>query len=1783
MQKTILKRALSLLVCLAVLIAGMPLAIFNVGAEASPSVITDNFDGELNWSSLTSDANPIRDGKFYPTLTGVKDTGLNDIFTLNNWPDRKVVSVEGTYLNTYWGSVFIYDYEDENNWRGFYLQKATNLNFWYVFKESDPENPDKVYFYKSPSSAYNFWQNKVELNELAKFRFDYNTNNTISFTMVALSDATRTNTLSLPMSFTPANTNGLTVSTDGGATFEAATEIHTFSAIENARDCEFAIGSGTNETYIDDLVITFEKSDADYVAEFKAAHAAILAKTIETVTAEDEEAIANALSAYEALSEGAKASLSTEYTLLNQLGDAIIAGAFNVGSFTDDFSGDNYWVQVGDGENATITNEAFFPGASADINNGKATVNVHKYWPERQVKSVSGVLNTVYFTPVAIYYYKDANNWRGFFYQVASNAHGRYIMKESDPADPNKVYYYYSTTNNKHGFIEKPTDNKINFDISYDSNSSITYKATIYKGTENEVTNSVTFGAQETVAADKLMVSTDGGKTFSAATEAYTFSAITDAKSSQFAMGYSQTGGGSFDDIKVTFEKSNAEYAEEFKVAHKDILAKTTETVAITDKEAIDAALADYEALSDGVKALVADEYALLGALSAKIAELELNVIVAAYKDTHEEILAKTSSTVLASDKAAVEAALADFEALSDAAKAKLTDEKALLTVLLEVATAAGFDATSFTDDFSGDNNWVQVGSGAESTIVDGEFYPGASTNLTGNISVHTHKYWPDRKLNSVSGSYRTAALSSLMIYYYKDANNWRGFYSHNGSMRHARFVMKATDPATGDVYFWYSNTNNIASIAEAKNNPMAFELIYEDDATIKLRLDGQERIDTISGARTSIAGQTFVSTDGGANFSAIDGTYTFPAITDAKSAMFAMGNGQNASRFDNLTFNFEESTANLVAAYLNAHKDILSKNVEDVVASDKAAILAAIADYEALNADAKEELADEYALLNSMTEALYATTMDGASYTETFEGDYLWKAEGGNAPANVIKDVDDNKVFAPGGVGSIGAPVVYTHKYWQDKVLTSVTGKMYISDRSLSSTYPSNVIVYNYKDADNWRGVYFTNILTDTGDLFSQPVKFIGKENGVNKTYYYYSLGNKEFSIENRVTTFTITYNENGTASLVLTNDTGTSSTIDLINDCVGGYVERVNNNYGAFGVASVTGASGDDWFDDITFNFGETFEQKAETFKATYAETLALDLETVTNDNKLEIAALYDAYNKIARNDKMATLLSAEGEKVDALIEAVKAYNKNTTDAIRIAFVGDSNTESGNMNGGPLAEVGYPYMVQQELNRMYGEGKFVVGNFGISGKTAREYYQFVYDGNGNYLKRGMLESLFFDPDIVVLCLGGNDALYSTDEAFEYYYKKLADEYVALVGEENFIATAPIHHYHSIENNCPKRREAIKTMADANGWSFFNLYADTYDFLINNRDVYDSVGLHPVQAYDVLANAAVNYLDKNILGQYDLDKIVSEEFEEFEETYTMSGTEVTADNLDAINEALAKYETLTDAQKATYAEEKAALEAIKAIATLDKEVKNTVITPANVSIIAEKQAAYEALGVDNAAIEESIANLQETVDSFSSQVLGCSIKTDADPTKQDLRYEYEAPQWDAPEGWYVKEYGAIFYPAAALGNNPLTLETPKIATGAGELNPDGSVPSTFRANLVGSALKSINCSMDIAGTAYVIWTDGTNEYVCYSNNTVDNSGYTENNVVNGVGVRSVYKTARKIAAAIYGTTEYGTVNYTEKVTEGGDLATFANADILEFVSKNIDAITNYVGKNQGE
>ena len=122
---------------------------------------------------------------------------------------------------------------------------------------------------------------------------------------------------------------------------------------------------------------------------------------------------------------------------------------------------------------------------------------------------------------------------------------------------------------------------------------------------------------------------------------------------------------------------------QEFKQNNAEILAKTPDTVTVADKAAVEKALNDYNALSPEAQAKLTDEKANLDKLQAKIAEQEAqDAEVAKFKSDNADALAKTPDTVTVADKAAVEKALNDYNALSPASQAKLTAEKANLDAL---------------------------------------------------------------------------------------------------------------------------------------------------------------------------------------------------------------------------------------------------------------------------------------------------------------------------------------------------------------------------------------------------------------------------------------------------------------------------------------------------------------------------------------------------------------------------------------------------------------------------------------------------------------------------------------------------------------------------------------------------------------------------------------------------------------------------------------------------------------------------------------------------------------------------------------------------------------------------------------------------------------------------------------------------------------------------------------------------------------------------------------------
>jgi hypothetical protein len=116
--------------------------------------------------------------------------------------------------------------------------------------------------------------------------------------------------------------------------------------------------------------------------------------------------------------------------------------------------------------------------------------------------------------------------------------------------------------------------------------------------------------------------------------------------------------------------------AAAFKADHAGVLAKGVEDITADDEGVVDAALAAYNGLSAGAQALLTAEKTRLDGLKARIEELKASFLAAAFKTDHAGILAKSVETVTADDEAAVDAALAAYNGLSVEAQALLGTEK---------------------------------------------------------------------------------------------------------------------------------------------------------------------------------------------------------------------------------------------------------------------------------------------------------------------------------------------------------------------------------------------------------------------------------------------------------------------------------------------------------------------------------------------------------------------------------------------------------------------------------------------------------------------------------------------------------------------------------------------------------------------------------------------------------------------------------------------------------------------------------------------------------------------------------------------------------------------------------------------------------------------------------------------------------------------------------------------------------------------------------------------------
>lgn len=302
----------------------------------------------------------------------------------------------------------------------------------------------------------------------------------------------------------------------------------------------------------------------------------------------------------------------------------------------------------------------------------------------------------------------------------------------------------------------------------------------------------------------------------------------------------------------------------------------------------------------------------------------------------------------------------------------------------------------------------------------------------------------------------------------------------------------------------------------------------------------------------------------------------------------------------------------------------------------------------------------------------------------------------------------------------------------------------------------------------------------------------------------------------------------------------------------------------------------------------------------------------------------------------------------------------------------------------------------------------------------------------------------------------------------------------------------------------------------------------------------------------------------------------ISAEFEAYQDTYGMSTSAVTKDNLENINAALAVYNGLTELQKSAYLAEKANLDALQAVAQFHSDVEALTVTPAtNYTALS---AEYAALGVTNETVKAAVDAIAEALKTFEPTLYSATIKADANPVEQRLRFNVKFNTLTY-EGFTVKEYGVVMLPNQMLGGAELKLETANAvkSTGISE-----TLPEQFRGYLAGMGHDGGMCATRIAARAYVIYVVDEVEYVYYSTNTTEgyDAGVPTKGTSEGVAVRSVYSIAKAMATNLLANKDNYTLDYSTQtaITAATEsIEGIASADVLAFVVANA-AIVETIG-----
>lgn len=525
------------------------------------------------------------------------------------------------------------------------------------------------------------------------------------------------------------------------------------------------------------------------------------------------------------------------------------------------------------------------------------------------------------------------------------------------------------------------------------------------------------------------------------------------------------------------------------------------------------------------------------------------------------------------------------------------------------------------------------------------------------------------------------------------------------------------------------------------------------------------------------------------------------------------------------------------------------------------------------------------------------------------------------------------------------------------------------------------------------------------------------------------------------------------------------------------------------------------------------ETNAKAANAYKETYGEFLAK--ESVTEADLNNYLAAYDAYNAVDASSK--AFLTAEKAKLDAFksqFDALYAGQKLSDIDFDSGFIADQFFET---TGGSVSyadsKVQIPSGVSYALKSGRLEGKPQSMSFNFCYPNGSSKLVLLTEGGKTaYINFGdTLIRVYSDSDITQSPNDNGAKLLNCESNMSIDFVGGNLKKAAVWDTSQMITLTANYDYSQWDSNI------IKVSFDIKFWGY------NFDFGADKK---------PVDMNNASGTYTPGWVEHKNIQTFTFT-FENVENVKFEPKFVSSGT------------------TQVDSISATYRDEQ--------MENLLERINSLVITPATFGQLETLKQQYTNSGKTYAAVEAALAAKQAAADALHPTTLGGTIKTTNNVRKQNLKILAAAPTASAPEGFRVSRIGVLFLPKNML-NGELTVDTPSVANGSLAVT---SVPAQFSGELTDSALNPAWCAAEFATRCYVVYTDGTQEYIVYGETIT----------------RSIYGIAREMANAVLAKAqsdaEYSaTVTYTNAVPNGtANVDNVANEDVLAFITANVSAV----------